>query len=95
MNLLQQRFDEVVAKIRLLPGGGPAQPSNELKLKLYGLFRQARDGDAQGEKPGLLDPVGRFKFDAWSLNKGLDQGDAMRQYVALAEGFAREHGVEI
>jgi acyl-CoA-binding protein len=43
MERLKERFDEVVAKMRALPASGPAQPSNDLKLKLYGLFRQARD----------------------------------------------------
>jgi diazepam-binding inhibitor (GABA receptor modulating acyl-CoA-binding protein) len=95
MDMIQQRFDEVVARIRALPPEGPAQPSNELKLRLYGLFRQARDGDAHGEKPGMFDLVGKFKYEAWSKNQGVPKGEAMRQYVALAEGFARENGVEI
>lgn len=95
MKKLQQRFDEVVARIKALPALGPAQPSTDLKLKLYGLFRQARDGDVHGDKPGLFDPVGKFKYEAWSRNKGLPKDDAMRQYVALAESFASEHGVEL
>jgi diazepam-binding inhibitor (GABA receptor modulating acyl-CoA-binding protein) len=95
MDMIQQRFDEVVARIKELPPEGPAQPSNELKLRLYGLFRQARDGDAHGEKPGMFDLVGKFKYDAWSKQKGIPKDEAMRQYVALAECFARDNGVEI
>ncbi len=95
MDEIAARFDEVVAKIKSLPSAGAAQPSGELKLKLYGLFRQARDGDARGEKPGLFDPIGRFKYEAWTRNKGLPKDDAMRHYVALAESFAGENGVEI
>ena len=56
MDILEQRFDEVVAKLKALPSEGPAQPSNELKLKLYGLFRQAQDGDAEGRRPSPFDP---------------------------------------
>ncbi len=95
MEQIAERFGEVVAKIKALPSEGPAQPSNELKLKLYGLFRQARDGDVHGDKPGLFDMVGKFKYEAWSRNKGLKKDEAMREYVGLAEGFAREHGVTI
>ncbi|MGO9770695.1 MAG: acyl-CoA-binding protein [Roseiarcus sp.] len=95
MKTLEQRFDEVVAKIRSLPSDGPAQPSNELKLELYGLFRQARDGDAPDDGPSAFDFVGRFKHDAWLGNKGMAKDEAMRQYVAAVEGFARRHGVEI
>ena len=54
-----------------------------------------RDGDAQGGKPGLFDLVGLFKYEAWARNKGRPKADAMLQYVALAESFAREHGMEI
>jgi diazepam-binding inhibitor (GABA receptor modulator, acyl-CoA-binding protein) len=95
MDRIAKRFDEVVARIKALPADGPAKPSNELKLNLYGLFRQARDGDVHGDKPGLFDPVGQFKYAAWSRNKGLPKDDAMRQYVALAESFARGNGFEI
>jgi diazepam-binding inhibitor (GABA receptor modulator, acyl-CoA-binding protein) len=95
MDRIQQRFDQVVARIKALPPDGPAQPSNELKLKLYGLFRQARDGDAHGEKPGMFDLVGKLKYEAWSKHKGVQKVEAMRQYVALAEGFAHENGAEI
>ena len=51
MKKLQQRFDEVVARIKALPAHGPAQPSTDLKLKLYGLFRQARDGARASPRP--------------------------------------------
>jgi acyl-CoA-binding protein len=95
MDQIAQRFDEVVAAIKALPANGPAQPSNELKLKLYGLFRQAKDGDVHGDKPGALDFVGKFKYDVWARNEGMKRDEAMRQYVALAEGFARENGVAL
>jgi len=95
MERLKERFDEVVAKIRALPASGPAQLSNDLKLKLYGFFRQARDGDAEGERPGLFDLVGRLKYDAWASNRGVNADHAMRRYIAEVEAFAREHGVEL
>jgi acyl-CoA-binding protein len=95
MSNIGSRFEQVVARIKALPADGPAQPPNELKLKLYGLFRQARDGDVHGPKPGLFDMVGKFKYEAWSGHQGMTKDEAMRQYVALAEDFAREHGVTI
>ncbi len=95
MGEIGMRFEQVVGTIKTLPADGPAQPSNELKLKFYGLFRQARDGDVHGDKPGVFDLVGKFKYQAWSHNKGMKKDEAMRQYVALAEDFAREHGVKI
>ena len=95
MDFLEQRFDEVVAKIKALPSEGPTQPSNELKLELYGLFRQARDGDVEGRRPSPFDLVGRFKYDAWSRHKGVAREEAMRRYILTVENFAKEKGVEI
>ncbi len=60
-----------------------SQPSNDTLLELYSLYKQATVGDAQGKRPGLLDMVGRAKFDAWAGRKGLAKDAAMQQYVAL------------
>ena len=94
MDNLHQRFDEIVAKIKELPAGAAA-PSNELKLALYGLFRQARDGDAHGEPPSLFDFVARMKYNAWTRNAGMAADEAMRQYIQLAEDHARANDVEL
>lgn len=93
--LLERRFGELVAKIRSLPEDGPAQPSSTLKLELYGLFRQARDGDAPKRAPGGFDFLGGVKHSAWLANKGMARDEAMRRYIAATEAFARDHGVEV
>jgi carboxylesterase len=49
------------------------------------LFKQVSAGDATGDRPGLMDMVGRAKYDAWMARKGLGRDDAMRQYVELVE----------
>lgn len=61
------------------------RPSNDSLLELYSLFKQATEGDVQGKRPGLLDMVGRAKYDAWAGRKGLGREAAMQQYVALVE----------
>jgi pimeloyl-ACP methyl ester carboxylesterase/acyl-CoA-binding protein len=78
---LQQRFGQAVEKVRTAPADGPFKPSNELKLKMYALYRQAIDGDVQGKRPGMLDIVARYKYDAWAMAKGLSAEDAMRKYL--------------
>ena len=35
------------------------------------MFLKASTGDVKGEKPGMLDFVGRAKYDSWNKNKGL------------------------
>jgi len=52
-------------------------------LKLYALYKQAGSGDANGERPGVFDPVARAKYDAWAALHGLPRERAMQQYTAL------------
>jgi len=87
---LKQRFEAAVQKVASAPKDGPMKPSNEMKLKMYALYRQARDGDVQGKRPGMMDVVGRFKYDAWATLKGMSSEDAMRQYVAEIESLERK-----
>ena len=54
-----------------------------LLLQLYGLYKQATEGDVSGKRPGLLDVKGRAKFDAWTERKGLSTEKARSEYVAL------------
>lgn len=79
MSNLQNDFEAAVANAKDLP----KRPDNETLLKLYGLYKQATQGDASGKRPGFTDMVGRAKYDAWSKLKGTDQEEAMQQYVDL------------
>ncbi len=88
---LAQHFEAAVEKVRNAPEDGPFKPSNELKLKMYALFRQARDGDIEGKRPGMLDLVGRYKYDACAAIKGMSREDAMRQYIAEVEGVTQKY----
>lgn len=92
MSKLEDDFKAAVEKVRTAPSDGPLKPSNELKLKMYSLFRQATDGDVQGKRPGMLDVVGRFKYDAWASLKGMSKDAAMKQYIAEIEGLEKKYG---
>ncbi|GAA1988179.1 acyl-CoA-binding protein [Terrabacter lapilli] len=58
-------------------------PGNEAKLRLYGLYKQATEGDVSGSRPGFTNPVGRQKYDAWATFEGTSREAAQEQYVAL------------
>ncbi|OEZ61304.1 acyl-CoA-binding protein [Duganella sp. HH105] len=60
-------------------------PGEETLLRLYALYKQGSVGDVSGERPGLLDVVGRAKFDAWASRKGLAQEQAIKEYAALVQ----------
>jgi diazepam-binding inhibitor (GABA receptor modulating acyl-CoA-binding protein) len=59
------------------------RPGNDVLLKLYALYKQGTNGDADGKRPGVFDLVGRAKHDAWKALAGTPQEDAQRRYVAL------------
>ena len=69
-----------------------SRPSNDELLDLYGLYKQATDGDVAGSRPGMLDLKGRAKFDAWAKRKGTSAEDAMKKYVALVEQLEKKLG---
>ena len=62
-------------------------PGNDVKLQLYGLYKQATSGDVSGKRPGFTDPVGRAKYDAWSKAKGATQDGAKQQYIDTVAGL--------
>ena len=75
------RFEQAGEEIKTLP----ERPDDQALLKLYGLFKQATEGDATGERPGMLDFVGRAKYDAWAKLKGLSNDEAMQSYIDFVE----------
>jgi acyl-CoA-binding protein len=64
-------------------------PDNDVMLRLYALYKQATKGDCTGDRPGIMDFVGRAKYDAWKAEIGTTRDDAMDQYVALVEDLKR------
>lgn len=61
------------------------RPSNDSLLQLYSFYKQATEGDANGEAPGMFDFVAKAKYEAWSSLKGKTRDAAMQDYVNLVE----------
>ena len=51
----------------------PQEPDTDTQLKIYGLYKQATKGDAEGPGPSSIDIIGQTKFDAWKDFKGLSK----------------------
>ena len=60
-------------------------PDNLAKLKLYALYKQATQGAPTGNRPGIMDFVGRAKYDAWKAFEGKTQDEARQLYIELVE----------
>lgn len=67
------------------------RPSNDDLLILYASFKQGSAGDVSGKRPGMLDMVGRAKYDAWAKLKGTSQEQAQQQYIAKVEELLKTH----
>lgn len=68
------------------------RPGNKELLELYALYKQAIYGDVAGKRPGMLDMVGRAKYDAWASHRGTDKAAAMQAYVGLVDTLVKGIG---
>jgi diazepam-binding inhibitor (GABA receptor modulating acyl-CoA-binding protein) len=82
---IKDKFADAKVRVEKLA----SRPSNERLLELYGLYKQATEGDVSGSRPGMLDLKGRAKFDAWSRRKGMARDAAMKAYVALVDALEK------
>jgi diazepam-binding inhibitor (GABA receptor modulator, acyl-CoA-binding protein) len=82
---VQAEFEQALARAKSVG----MQPPDVL-LQLYGLYKQATEGDVSGERPGGFDFKGAAKFDAWVKQRGLSPEDAKRAYVELVQRLAAE-----
>lgn len=88
MSDLKAQFDEAVNLVQTAEGD--FKPSNDLKLQMYSLFKQATEGDVNGKKPGAFDLIGKAKWASWEKLKGTSSEDAMQQYIDMVEKLKAE-----
>lgn len=78
-NDLKAQFEAVLQAVK--DGKVSLQPTQTQKLQLYGWYKQATEGDVQGEAPSGFDIVGKAKHAAWSRVKGMSKEEAMQNYI--------------
>ena len=83
MSDLKSTFEAAVANSSKLS----ERPDNATLLRIYGLYKQATQGDVQGAKPGFSDLVGRAKWDAWNALKGTSPEQAQKKYIDLIDSL--------
>lgn len=77
---LSVRFDKAVSFI-----SGSNLSDVDLQLKLYGLYKQALEGQCNQPKPPMYDLKGRKKWYAWSEMGSMSKEEAMAAYVELVD----------
>jgi diazepam-binding inhibitor (GABA receptor modulating acyl-CoA-binding protein) len=67
------------------------RPSNEELLKLYGLYKQATEGDNTGERPGGFDFKAAAKYNSWLSLKGKSQEEATQEYIDFVGNLSEKY----
>lgn len=75
--VLDQEFLQAAKAAKALP----STPSNDDMLILYGLYKVATVGKTDTARPGLLDPKGKAKWDAWKSVEEKAPEDAKKDYI--------------
>ncbi|XP_064961279.1 acyl-CoA-binding protein [Musa acuminata AAA Group] len=83
---LQEDFEEYAAKAKTLP----ENTTNENKLILYGLYKQATVGPVNTSRPGIFNMRDRAKWDAWKAVEGKSKEEAMSDYITKVKQLLEE-----
>lgn len=91
---LQWQFEAAVSRVDQLPGSKAAAHMTDL----YGLYKQATDGDHDSDHDEVGDDtpdnpngqkgLSQAQWDSWSKYKGVSQEDAKRQYIEKVHELA-------
>ena len=80
---INQKFISASEKVHTLD----TRPSNDKLLQLYGLYKQATEGDVQEDRPGGFDFKAIAKYDTWANLKGMSKDDAKQAYIDLVDSL--------
>jgi diazepam-binding inhibitor (GABA receptor modulating acyl-CoA-binding protein) len=77
MEDLEKEFQTCVFRIK----SRDTMPSDEDLLILYGLYKQATQGDCNIPQPWRVQVEARARWDAWFKNCGMYRDTAMKKYI--------------
>ncbi|KAE8681887.1 Acyl-CoA-binding protein [Hibiscus syriacus] len=85
---LKEEFEEYTEKAKTLP----ASTTNDDKLILYGLYKQATVGPVNTSRPGMFNLKEKAKWDAWKAVEGKSSEDAMNDYITKVKQLQQAAG---
>lgn len=81
-NFNLQRFQEAQAQaVNKLTRSTP----EDLRLQIYAYYKQATEGDVQGERPAYFQQKERAKYDAWVKCRGMSFDTAVDKYCEVVQ----------
>ncbi|EFA79625.1 acyl-CoA binding protein [Heterostelium album PN500] len=88
---LSERFEAAAAEVKTVL---TEKPTNEELLELYGLFKQAKEGDNTTAQPWAVQLEASAKWKAWTALKGTSKDDAMTKYIALVDSLKAKYATK-
>jgi len=85
---ISEKFDVAKDQLNTLKN----DPGNEVKLKMYALFKQAVIGANTTSKPSAFNFVGSAKWTAWKNLESMTQDEAKAEYVKIVEDLLKAEG---
>lgn len=77
MQELSKEFEQASIRVK-----SKSSLTNDQLLKVYSLYKQATIGDNDSDMPSNpFDFVGKAKYEAWDLLKGMTKEEAMKTYI--------------
>ena len=86
MEDLEKEFQTCVFRIK----SRDTMPSDEDLLILYGLYKQATQGDCNIPQPWRVQVEPRARWDAWFKNHGMYRQTAMEKYIEKVNELMNE-----
>mmetsp|Transcript_90211 Transcript_90211/g.263827 ORF Transcript_90211/g.263827 Transcript_90211/m.263827 type:complete len:669 (-) Transcript_90211:71-2077(-) len=59
--------------------------SDDMKFMLYGFYKQAKEGNVTGSRPGFFNHRERCKWDSWAQHRGMGPEEAIEGYIQSVE----------
>ncbi|XP_043252754.1 putative acyl-CoA-binding protein [Colletes gigas] len=84
---VNEKFQTAVDGVKLLT----KRPTDQEFLELYGLYKQATEGNVNTSRPGMLELKAKAKWDAWKSKEDMSQNDAKEAYVKLVEKLTAKY----
>ncbi|XP_056868753.1 enoyl-CoA delta isomerase 2, mitochondrial isoform X1 [Takifugu flavidus] len=88
MGVTMEQFEQAKNKLSHLK----KEPGNDVKLKIYALFKQATQGPCDTPKPSMLDFVNKAKWDSWKSLGSTTPEEAQQQYCDLIGSLLAAEG---
>ncbi|KAI5466931.1 acyl CoA binding protein-domain-containing protein [Mariannaea sp. PMI_226] len=93
-------FVQALNTVKKIPKTGASRPPPSTRLLLYGLYKQAMEGDVDGvmERPTVASGMPpdelqreKDKWDAWNMQKGTSKIESKRKYIEALIDTMHEH----